>query len=253
MKSSATKTIIILGMHRSGTSMVAGVLNILGVNMGKNLIGPDWSNPLGHFENIEFVRLNDEILKEAGGSWDNPPKREEILTQKGKFSLQIKNLIEKEKSEIWGWKDPRTSLTIELYLPYLENPYFIVCYRDSEKIAHSLEKRNKMKIEKGMKLSEVYNSRIKNFFQSNLNFKKLELSYEKVIEYPERHLKRIISFLEISPSKEQYQKALGFILSPERKERLKKIRRFQLFLLKKIAFPQRALRFVYKKIFLNKK
>lgn len=64
-------TVIILGMHRSGTSIIAGVLHTLGVYMGNKFIGAHWSNLLGHFENIEFVRLNDKILKNAGGSWDN--------------------------------------------------------------------------------------------------------------------------------------------------------------------------------------
>ncbi|MCD6476962.1 MAG: sulfotransferase, partial [Candidatus Aenigmarchaeota archaeon] len=47
---SKIKTIIVLGMHRSGTSMTAGVLHRLGVNMGKNLMKGNWANPLGYFE-----------------------------------------------------------------------------------------------------------------------------------------------------------------------------------------------------------
>jgi len=70
------KTVIVLGMHRSGTSMVSGVLNILGVDIGKDLLGNHWSNPLGHFENNDFRNLNTQILKEAGGDWLNPPSRE---------------------------------------------------------------------------------------------------------------------------------------------------------------------------------
>ena len=117
------KIVIVLGMHKSGTSMVAGSLKKLGVNMGKDTT-PDSTNPLGHFEDKEFVTLNSQILKKAGGSWTNPPAKEKILIQKEYFLRKIESLIQKQKSELWGWKDPRTCLTIELYLPYLINSYF---------------------------------------------------------------------------------------------------------------------------------
>ncbi|KSW10770.1 hypothetical protein CF15_08305 [Pyrodictium occultum] len=145
------KTIIVLGMGRSGTSMVAGILHILGVNMGERLLGAHWSNPLGHFEDLDFVELNEEILRAAGGSWDNPPAREAILAVAPRFYDRIRPLAEEERRrhEVWGWKDPRTSLTVELYLPHLENPYFIVCHRDWEAIARSLKRRDGMSIERG--------------------------------------------------------------------------------------------------------
>ncbi|ABN70622.1 hypothetical protein Smar_1536 [Staphylothermus marinus F1] len=46
------RTVVVLGMHRSDTSMIAGILNILGVYMGERLLGASWSNPLGHFEDL---------------------------------------------------------------------------------------------------------------------------------------------------------------------------------------------------------
>lgn len=246
-----TKTIIVLGMHRSGTSMIAGILKILGINMGEKLLGADWSNPLGHFEDIEFISLNDEILKKAEGSWDNPPFGEKILAQKEKFSDRIKALIEKKKkSEIWGWKDPRTALTIELYLPYLENFYFIVCYRDWKSIAYSLQRRNKMEIEKGIKLSKIYYQRIDRFFHTHPNLKKLQLNYEEVIKKPKDALKNIIDFLNLTPNEIQYQKALNFILFPQEKERLiKKMKRKKIIknLKKGILHPWKALRFIRKR------
>ena len=86
-----SKTIVILGMHKSGTSMVAGVLEKLGVNMGKELLGPHWSNPLGHFENVKFVNLDERILKEAKGSWNNPPKRKIFYLLKKDFLKKFRN------------------------------------------------------------------------------------------------------------------------------------------------------------------
>ncbi|HEC68495.1 MAG TPA: glycosyltransferase [Candidatus Desulfofervidus auxilii] len=205
------KSIIVLGMHRSGTSMTAGVLHRLGVNMGKNLMKGNWANPLGYFENLEFVRLNDRILQAAGGSWNDPPGREKILAQKEKFSSEIYNLIQKEKSEIWGWKDPRTTLTIELFLPYLENPYFLICYRNPLSIAESLKRRDGTSIEFGLKLTGIYNQRIVDFLEKHPHLKKIYLPYEDIVSYPELWLKKLVNFLGLNPTNEEFQKALEFI------------------------------------------
>jgi len=237
------KTVIVLGMHRSGTSMVAGVLKKLGVNMGKDTT-PDRRNPLGHFENKEFVNLNDQILKKAGGSWMNPPAKEKILQQKNYFLIKIESLIQKQKSGIWGWKDPRTCLTIEFYLPHLINPYFIVCHRDFFGIAKSLKKRDGMDIKDGKKLATIYNCQINEFFKEHPELKKIDLFYEKVINNPEKWLKKIINFLDIHPSKKQRRQALKFML-PKKKMRIKYIN----YLIKRgIMNPLKAPLFILKRL-----
>jgi len=86
-----SKVIAILEMHKSGTSMVAGALEKLGVNIGNKLLGSYWSNPLGHFENVKFVNLNERILKEAKGSWNNPPKRKIFYLLKKDFLKKFRN------------------------------------------------------------------------------------------------------------------------------------------------------------------
>ena len=158
-----TKTFIVLGMHRSATSLVAGGLHNFGVDMGKKLLGGPDSN-YNELEDMDFLRLNWKILKEAGGSWDNPPSEKKILALKEKFAPEIKKLVE-NKSGLWGWKDPRTTLTIKLYLPYLKNPHFICCFRDPLEVAKSLYKRQKMPIEKGLKLAGIYNQRLLKFLR----------------------------------------------------------------------------------------
>jgi len=164
---SVEKTVVVLGMHRSGTSLIAGILEKLGVNMGKQQVGVHWSNPLGHFENIDFVKMDDKILEKAGGSWDDPPESAKILELKKdqKLMKEIKEVVRRNEDVIWGWKVPTTSLTIELYLPFLTNPHFVVCYRDPEAIARSLKKRDGMDREKALQLTDYYITSIKEFFR----------------------------------------------------------------------------------------
>ena len=133
----------------------------------------------------------------AGGSWDNPPKYEKILNLKNNDELMrgIKSLVLSKQNKFWGWKDPRTGLTMELYLPFLVNPYFIVCYRNPLAIAKSLNKRNKFSIEDSLKLVLIYSNRI-NYFLHKIKFPKLYLSYEDYFIDPKREITKIKNFLK---------------------------------------------------------
>ncbi|MFW9819999.1 MAG: sulfotransferase family protein [Candidatus Thorarchaeota archaeon] len=204
MNGSQAKTVVILGMHRSGTSMVGGILARLGINMGEKFREDRIiSNPLGFYEDVDFLSLNNEILKEAGGSWENPPNLNQILAQKIKFGLKIKKIIY-DKPQLWGWKDPRTSLTIRLFLPYITNGYFIVCHRDPEEVANSLYQRSRMPYDKAINLYNFYVEEIDNFFKDNPYLRKTELDYKNVISNPEETVEKIIKFLGEASATQTY-------------------------------------------------
>lgn len=205
------KTCVVLGMHRSGTSMIAGCLHTLDIKMGENLVGESKYNPLGHYEDEDFLRLNKEILDSAGGDWLNPPSRKKILAQKTKFNEEIKNLVEKKKERLWGWKDPRTSLTIDLYLPFLDDVYLIICYRDKDAVADSLNRRSGRPLEVGIKLKELYDARIKETKDQNPEIPALKIKYEKTLENPKETIDRIVRFLDINPSQSSYEDSVKFI------------------------------------------
>jgi len=222
MNESKTKTVVILGMHRSGTSMIGGVLARLGINMGESFRDTRIvSNPLGFYEDTDFLNLNKEILYEAGGSWENPPKIEQIMSQQDKFKNKIQELFS-NKTQFWGWKDPRTSLTIRLFLPFLSNPYFIVCYRDPNEVAKSLYKRSRMRYEEAIKLGNFYKTEIENFFKDFPELKKIRLNYHQIISNPRESIDNITKFLDIEVSKTQYEDAMHFILPKVKKNKIKR-------------------------------
>lgn len=161
------KTFVVLGMHRSATSLIAKGLHDSGVDMGIEVLNANEHNPNGYYENWSFVRLNDKILGLAGGSWFDPPTEKRImdlrhihrLDEMIKFSIKHYG----EGRELWGWKDPRTCLTIRLYEPYLVNPHYILCFRDNASVAKSLAKRGDVDYDKALLLAEEYNRRLKSF------------------------------------------------------------------------------------------
>lgn len=243
------KTVVVLGMHRSGTSMVAGVLKILGINMGEELEeGNEW-NPLGYFENKKFMAINKKITNEKEGLIINVPTLDEILLKKERFIYKIDQLIKQEESALWGWKDPRTSLTIDLFLPFLKNPYFIICFRNPLQVAYSLQKRDGTNINEGIELAALYNQRILDFFKRHKQLKKLYLSYEEIVNNPEKELDKIIDYLEINPDKLKYKKALKFIL-PKRKIKLR-VKKYYIkdYFNKAKKHPEKIPKFILKKIF----
>jgi len=162
------KTIVILGMHRSATSLVAkGLSNVM--SMGGNFLAAHpRANPEGFFEDMDFVNLNHEILKTAGGSWFDPPTEQAIMETQPLFDSRIQSLLKQKETKIFGWKDPRTTLTIRLYMPHLINPHFIACFRDPEDVAQSLIRRgDSFTLEKGIRLAKLYNERLLRFLSEH--------------------------------------------------------------------------------------
>ena len=110
-----SKVFVVLGMHRSATSLVSKAL------LNEIYMGP---TPGGNvFESRPFRVLNQAILRRARGSWHEPPPEQAILDQYEHFRGRIVETIESDRAgrELWGWKDPRTTLTIRLYLPQRQN------------------------------------------------------------------------------------------------------------------------------------
>ena len=153
------RTYIILGMHNSATSFLAKCLKLGGVNIGENLLQANDEKPDGFYENIDFLNLNEEILRNAEGSWNNPPSEEAI--HKAANKEKIKETIKRNQSEMWGWKDPRTALTIQEYLPYLDDDvYLIAIFRKPQKVRESLARIGKVDYKDSSKLIREYNKRI---------------------------------------------------------------------------------------------
>jgi hypothetical protein len=149
VKSNAkTQTAIcIAGAHRSGTSMLTRLLHACGLFLGpKNaLMPPQADNPDGFWEHLGFVALNDELLNVLGGAWDLPPKADEAFTRPELDPLRLKArlLIEGfDSAHVWGWKDPRNSLTLPFWQDLLSGLKTLIIVRNPLEVAYSMQVRN---------------------------------------------------------------------------------------------------------------
>jgi hypothetical protein len=199
------KQIIVLGMHRSGTSTIARILAELGVNMGDQLLGATSSNPYGHYEDAEFFELNNRIFTDLGVDWNRPPTSETL----GKVSAELKEearALITAKSGLWGMKEPKTCFTIRIFGDFLTNPYFIVITRKAEDIAKSLNVRNGMELTEGVALTDSYNQAISEYLGGLDSDRILRLNYEELIDEPYKNIHKVVSFLNIRISEPTIRK-----------------------------------------------
>lgn len=125
------KTYIVLGTGRSGTSFIVDALSNMGVKMG--------SGENGNLENVDFRNLNKDILREAGGDGFHPPSTPAIIKAGKKYRKRAKQLIDKYQSNLWGFKDPRTTLALPAYLDLFEGDvYLICCVRQFDRVVKSM-------------------------------------------------------------------------------------------------------------------
>jgi hypothetical protein len=206
-------TVVVLGMHRSGTSVAASLVRRLGVYMGDRLMPAYESNPLGHFEALEFVELNDQILVHCGGSWNDPPKLNELLGSRRRFARQIRNLVRERNSHhaIWGWKDPRTVLTFDHYVPYLVSPRLMVCSRSCEAVSHSLAERDRSGVAANQALCLEYEKRLMRLL-SKYPFPRIFIDYDRLRSDPVAEVSRIDAFLGAGTDEETLRSASKLVL-----------------------------------------
>jgi hypothetical protein len=143
-----SETLIVAGMHRSGTSLTAGWLETCGLFLGSTLIPPDPTNPRGHFEDRTISTFQREILAENGLHHYLVLPGETIQIAP-RFYEQARTLIAEqhgtETHTQWGWKDPRTTLLLDFWKEILPDAKVLIVYRSYTQVVDSLTRREERK------------------------------------------------------------------------------------------------------------
>jgi hypothetical protein len=138
---SETKVLIIWGMHRSGTSLLASWLHACGLDLGSELLGKGVGNERGHFEDMDFLNLHEKCLKAngigCGGLLKTGP-----LQLSDELLEEMRALVARKCQRAqWGWKEPRTCLFVDEYFKLLPQARHLVVYRHYELVIDSLVRR----------------------------------------------------------------------------------------------------------------
>ena len=183
--------------------MLTRLLRACGLYLGPEsaLMPPQADNPEGFWEHLGFVAVNDELLNELGGAWDLPPKADENFSDPRLDGLRMKArlLIEGlDSARVWGWKDPRNSLTLPFWHDVLPGLKTLIIVRNPLEAAHSMRERNGTSYSLGLRLWEIYNRRV---IEAANAHEQLVTHYDLFFEDPETELRRIAHFIGLSDAK----------------------------------------------------
>jgi hypothetical protein len=141
--------VLVLGMHRGGTSAVTRAVNLLGVPTGEveGLKDPSGQNPRGFWEMKALSAFNEKLLSLLGGTWSAPPPLgpgwidDERLGDQAAAGREL--FRELHPGAEWVWKDPRTCITMPFWANALGDQLVIVLvHRHPVEIWRSLEARD---------------------------------------------------------------------------------------------------------------
>jgi hypothetical protein len=230
--------LIIIGMHRSGTTMLSKILESLGIFFG-------YKKEVNN-EAIFFIKINDWIMKQFNASWDQPynmnflsnnqidkiskviqrPLRDIRAIEFLGFKRYLKYRDIRKLDISWGWKDPRNTFTIDIWLKIFPDAKILHIYRNPLDVAESLRKREfeldktfKMDFSKRIKeyllkgkVGYVSSARLRDiregvylwkqyvekaFSTESKMDKLLHIKYEDLLTYPKKLLKEIFDFCEL--------------------------------------------------------
>lgn len=147
--------VFVLGMHRSGTSCLAGCLELCGLFLGE-VRRTGRFNAKGYYEIEAAQRLHDQILGLNQGSWLTPPSSIKVHPQLGQALTKIAEQLSQRRP--CGIKDPRLLLLLECWREIAPKPQALVgTFRHPLAVAESLHHRNGIPIDKGVNLWLRYN------------------------------------------------------------------------------------------------
>lgn len=155
--SSRKRIVIVLGMHRSGTSAITRSINLLGVDLGRDLIPSGFDNPKGFWEDAGVVDLNEKLLAVlgsgflsiSGGGFDFQASDALFELEVSAIALVLSKI---ENCQIWGIKDPRICRLLPFWQRVFEKLHiedsYVVAVRDPVSVAESLSRRDGLLNEK---------------------------------------------------------------------------------------------------------
>jgi GT2 family glycosyltransferase len=158
---SKRQAILVLGMHRSGTSALSGVASILSASAPLNLAAPNIFNPHGYWESQPLMDANNELLASAGSSWDDWRQfnGEWYQSEEARgFCDRIKQVLAGEYGDqpLFVIKDPRICRLVPFYVSLLKEmdvePSVLFAIRNPLEVAQSLQARDGFSLSRSMAL-----------------------------------------------------------------------------------------------------
>ncbi len=190
---------MVVGMHRSGTSLITRLLNIAGADLGdqSDLLPADSGNLSGFWESKSVIAFNEKLLEILGGSSYDPPLRPPGWVERD----DVRAVSEHAKaflsqtfggSPLWAIKDPRISVLLPFWQSLIEEPKYVLCIRNPLAVAASMAKRDLMTFPQVSVLWHVYTLRA---LADTEGTDRIVAFYEDVMRDPYEEAERIYKYV----------------------------------------------------------
>lgn len=200
--------IIVLGMPRGGTSLLADMVRRWGAEAGPehDLLQADQWNPQGYWEYVPLKRLNDELLASVGANERVPPSNPALLEDKATdpyFEQKALALIAQMRASgnIWFWKDPRLAILLPFWKKLWQDVVYIVSVRhpletiqSQQKMASAILPSDHVPISAGLLYWQYFMLTLLQNIESSP--RKLFIAYDQLIQHPTAECERLCAFLD---------------------------------------------------------
>lgn len=192
-------SVVVLGMHRSGTSVATRVVNLLGVPMCRpaDLLPGHAGNERGHWESTPLAMENERLLHALSARWWCPPdsagQAEALAEDESAVERARRTFTASYPTPQWVWKDPRLCLLLPFWRKVLPSqPVAVIVYRNPAEVAASLRTRSNISTRFGLALWERY---VTLSFQGCRGLPMLVCSYASLVGNPVAWAERVARFL----------------------------------------------------------
>lgn len=208
------KTIIILGIAHSGTSLVSGLLNILGVKMSLEM-NPSTKNPGGSYDDPGVITLM--YTMDIDRNWRLDLKEED----KGKYDKDIKELMEARRKphELWGWKSALTHFYLDMFLPHTHNPHLVFVYRNpldiiKSGIHHKIETQDlTLAVSRDTKSMVDQIGLLGKIIKEHSDLPQIFTTYEAIKKDPIKEAEALAQFLDVTLEQKHIDKIKEFVIT----------------------------------------
>jgi hypothetical protein len=192
-----SRAVLILGMHRSGTSAIARGVAALGVYLGNDFLDAQPENPTGYWEDRNLVEIDDRVLRELGLTWDSLELFDPMLLDRFRIRLLRRKARRYCKhalsaAPVWGFKDPRILRILPFWRRVVRDceaeESYVLAIRNPRSIAASLFARQKMNPDEAYRLWLVH---MVPFLSDLIGKPLVVVDYDLFIADPREQLERI--------------------------------------------------------------
>lgn len=198
--------VVVLGMHRSGTSAVTRALNIFDIALGDNLLpAVENDNTTGYWEDRDINAINIRCLDRLGMDWDDLHSISPNAFNTHEFdelASYAESLLREKlaaNNQAFGLKDPRICRLLGFWKPIFERiavaPRYVICIRNPLSVADSLQRRGTTEPEKAHLL---WLRHVRASIHETLGATRVVIDYDRLIDQPETEVRRLGERLGLS-------------------------------------------------------